>query len=555
MCIWLKQFRIHHAWYLFAFAVSAIGMATVARADEVEDVANRQEMFFEPFLPPPLNDQWSRSDPVSGPADQDRFKAGISSYADYRSNIDNCTLRITITGNSPMMQNYSMNFSNPAAASLTGSQLSYVDSEPIVTTLNGEVQTLTRNFLTQYTGTCSHEHKLDYVAVAPRAALREYSLPPATAGSVDAQPTMRGLQWAHAFGGAEKDWAYGLTATKDGGLCTAGRTASQGVGLEDAWLVRMAGDGRMLWNKTFGGAAIDRGRGIVELADRGLVVAGATESSGAGEFDVWVFKVDADGELLWDRQFGGAATDWASALVATHDGGVAVAAYTQDESEGPYDFWVLKLDGAGALQWQRRFGGKQTDWSNAITATADNGLVVAGHTESSGAGGADFWVLKLGADGELLWQRTFGGKKTDYASAVATTRGGDLLVAGMTLSAGAGLFDGRIVRLTDSGDVIWDKTFGGAGNDWIRAIVQTQDGNYTVAGYTDSQGAGQNDVWLFKLAPDGTLLWERTYGDTGNEWARALAELPDGALALAGDTYSMGAGAADVLVLKIAGAE
>jgi hypothetical protein len=256
--------------------------------------------------------------------------------------------------------------------------------------------------------------------------------------------------------------------------------------------------------------------------------------------------------LFWERRFGGAATDWASALVATPDGGVAVAAYTQDESEGPYDFWVLKLDGDGALEWERRFGGKETDWSNAITATADNGLVVVGHTESSGAGGADFWVLKLDAQGDLLWQRTFGGEKTDYASAVKTTRDGDLLVAGLTLSAGAGLFDGRIIKLTDSGDVIWDNTYGGAGNDWIRAIHQAQDGNYAVAGYTDSQGAGLNDVWLFKLAPDGSLLWERTYGDTGNEWARALAELPDGALALAGDTYSMGAGAGDVLVLKIA---
>ena len=552
--MWPNKLRSFLCCYLVA--LTALGTPTLA--DEADDATKPRETYFEPFLPPPLNDQWSRSDPVSGPADADRFKVGISSYAVYSNNSNNadkCTLRITITGNSPMMQNYSMNFSNPAAAGLTGSQVSYVGDEAIVTTATGEVQTLTRNFLTQYAGTCRYQHKLDYVAFTQRVALRDYRLPPPPVGSAVAQSRMTGLQWDAAFGGSEQDWAYALTATHDGGVCTAGRTASKGAGLEDAWLVRVASDGRMLWNKTFGGPAIDRGRGIVELPDRGLVVAGATESSGAGEFDVWVFKVDAEGELLWDRQFGGAATDWASALVATRDGGVAVAAYTQDESEGPYDFWVLKLDGEGTLQWQRRFGGKATDWSNAITATADDGLVVVGHTESSGAGGADFWVLKLDADGDLLWQRTFGGEKTDYASAVTTTRDGDLLVAGMTLSAGAGAFDGQIIKLTDSGDVVWEKTFGGLGNDWIRAIQQTQDDNYTVAGYTDSQGAGQNDVWLFKLAPDGTLLWERTYGDTGNEWARALVELPDGALALAGDTYSFGKGAADVLVLKVTAAE
>jgi uncharacterized delta-60 repeat protein len=362
---------------------------------------------------------------------------------------------------------------------------------------------------------------------------------------------MEGLAWYRAFGGEAKDWAYAMTATWDGGVCTAGRTASQGAGREDAWLVRVDGDGRMLWNKTFGGAEIDRARAIVELADRSLVVAGATESSGAGEFDVWVFKVSADGELIWDRQFGGPATDWASALVATSDGGVAVGAYTQDVSEGPYDFWVLKLDGEGNLEWQQRFGGEQTDWSNAITATSDDGIVVVGHTESSGAGGADFWVLQLNSQGDLIWQRTFGGAKADYASAVTTTREAELLVTGMTISQGAGLFDGQIIKLTATGEVLWNKTFGGPGNDWLRAIAQTQDGNYAIAGYTDSKGAGENDVWLFKLTPDGEVIWDRTYGDAGNEWARALAELPDGSLALAGDTYSMGAGAADVLVLKV----
>ena len=545
----IKDNRLRSIVSLFIFLGSnSAGLSADALTD---DVVETHPPNFEAFLPPALNDQWSRSVPVSGPADKQQFLAGISSYADYTNKTDNCKLRIMITGNSPMMQNYSMNFSNPAVAGLSGAQVTYVGAEAIVTTETGEVQTLTKNFLTQYSGDCSHQAKLDYVAVAPREALRRYKLPPMSADSSSSQARTLGLQWASAFGGPEMDWAYAMTATHDGGLCTAGRTASQGAGLEDAWIVRVDGDGRMLWSKSFGGPAIDRGRAIVEMEDHSLVIAGATESKGAGEFDVWVFKVDARGELIWDRQFGGPATDWASALVATSDGGLAVGAYTQDESEGPYDFWVIKLDGEGELLWQRRYGGAATDWSNAITETADNGLVVVGHTESSGNGGADFWVLKLDADGELLWERSFGGEKTDYASAVTTTRDGDILVAGMTLSSGAGLFDSRVIKLKDSGDVIWDKTYGGSQNDWVRAIVQTQDGNYALAGYTDSQGAGQNDVWLFKLSDDGTLLWERTYGGTANEWARALVEMPDGGLALAGDTYSMGAGAADVLVLKI----
>ena len=120
---------------------------------------------------------------------------------------------------------------------------------------------------------------------------------------------------------------------------------------------------------------------------------------------------------------------------------------------------------------------------------------------------------------------------------------------------GAGGFDIRVFKLDTSGEVVWDQTFGGANDDWVRAIVETQDGGHALAGYTMSKGAGLSDVWLLKLAANGEFLWERTYGEAGNEWARALVELPDGGLALAGDTYSTGAGASDVLVLKIAGDE
>ncbi|HJP04366.1 MAG: hypothetical protein CL799_12035 [Chromatiales bacterium] len=513
--------------------------------------ATVQQSGFTEFLPPPLNSEWERTEPVTGPADTQLFGGGTSTAADY-SNVENgCSLRITMTGDAPMMQAFSMNFSNPAAAGLTGSQVAYAGDETIVITASGEVQTLTKNYLTQYAGDCDHETKLAYVAVTAFGELQTFRLPSTATRHKAPQVSTPGLQWDVAYGGPAKDWAYAMTGTYDGGLCTAGRTASQGAGLEDVWIVRIDGNGQLLWEKSFGGPAIDRGRAIVETPDHGLVIAGATESKGAGEFDVLVIKVDAEGKLVWDRHFGGSATDWASALTVTSDGGVALGAYTQDESGGPYDFWVIKLNGDGDLLWQRRYGGAETDWSNAITETADKGLVVVGHTESKGAGGADYWVLKLDASGEPLWDRTFGGEKTDYASAVTATRDGGVVVGGMTLSAGAGGFDIRILKLDSSGNVIWDQTLGGTSEDWVRAVVETRDGGYALAGYTMSQGAGLNDVWLVKLSDNGTLLWERTYGREANEWARALVELPDGGLALAGDTYSTGAGASDVLVLKI----
>ena len=505
---------------------------------------------FGAFLPAPLSDDWTRSGPVTTAADVKLFGGGISTSAEYT--IGDATCVITITGDAPMMQGWSMNFSNPAAAGLTGARVSHVGSESVVITREGEVQTLTGNYLTQYQGNCSQKDKLAYVAIMNFDGLRRYRSAAATTPQPPPPVAEAGSEWDVTFGGVAKDWAYAMTGTADGGLCTAGRTASKGAGLEDAWIVCLDGHGTLLWDRTFGGTAIDRARAVIETRDGALVVAGATESKSAGEFDAWVLKLDANGMLIWERRFGGRATDWASAVVETQDGGLVVAAYTQTTADDPFDFWVFKLTADGELLWERKLGGPKTDWANAITETRDGGLVVVGHTESKGAGDADWWVVKLSADGEPQWERTFGGVARDYASAVTATTDGGIVVAGLTESAGAGGVDSRVIKLDTAGNTVWDRIFGGARDDWVRAVIETRDGGHAVAGYTMSTGAGLFDVWALKLDADGNLLWERTFGGTANDWARALIEMPDGGLAMAGDTWSKGAGQSDVWVIKVA---
>lgn len=509
---------------------------------------------FGEFLPPPLDEDWTRDPPVTGPADRDRFGGGISTHAVYIGETQTCV--ITITADAPMMQGVSMNFSNPAAAGLTGARVSHVGDEPIVITADGEVQALANNVLVEYGGDCTFDTKLKLLARTDLDGLRaSRATQTAATTATPAETKGKGVAWDVTFGGPAKDWAYAMTGTRDGGLCTAGRTASKGAGLEDAWVVCMDGDGELLWERSFGGPAIDRARAIIETHDGRLVVAGATESKGAGEFDAWVLMLDSEGELLWERHFGEAGTDWASAIVETRDSGLVLGGYTQRNPDGPYDFWVIKLIGNGELLWDRRYGGAETDWANAITETYDGNLVVAGHTESRGAGAADFWVLKIRERGELLWERSYGGADIDYASAVTKTRDGGVVVAGLTKSAGAGGFDARVLKLDAAGEIIWDHTYGGEQDDWVRAVVETRDGGLALAGYTISQGAGLYDAWLLKLDKDGALVAERTFGGAGNEWARALVEMADGSLAIAGDTWSRGAGESDVLVIRIDSSE
>lgn len=504
---------------------------------------------YEAYLPEPLTPEWTRSDVRTTQAAQEQFGGGVITRAEYRLQDQRCV--ITISGDSPLLQSVAMTFSNPAVANMEGARNQRIGKQRIVITSNGDVQAFANNFLVQYTGDCRQANKFAYVEQTNFDSLRQFLSKRDDNGSAAAAKTQTGLVWDRTFGGPSSDWAYAMTGTRDGGLATAGRTESKGAGEEDIWIVRVDGDGNRLWDKTFGGAATDRGRAIKETRDGGFIVAGATESKGAGEFDAWILRLDENGKLIWERHFGGPDTDWASGVVQTRDGGFAVAAYTTPAPDEPFIAWIIKLDADGKTQWERRFGGAATDWATDIAETTDGNLGISGYTESKGAGNADIWVLMLDAQGELLWEQTFGGPERDYASVLDAAADGGLVVGGMTESAGAGGVDIRLMELAPDGQVRWDQTYGGARDDWVRGLIRTRDGRYAAAGYTTSKGAGLYDAWALRLGRNGDLLWDQAFGGRKNEWARAMVEMPDGSLAMAGDNWSKGPGKSDVWVLRI----
>lgn len=501
------------------------------------------------FLPEPLSAKWQRSAPRTTRAEEEQFGGGVITRAEYLLADQRCL--ITISGDSPLLQSVAMTFSNPAVANMEGAQNQRIGKQRVVITSKGEVQAFANNFLVQYGGDCTRENKFAYVQATDFDALRRFADASGTRAETPPTSAQAGLVWDRTFGGPASDWAYAMTGTRDGGLATAGRTESKGAGEEDIWIVRVDGDGNRLWDKTFGGTATDRGRAIKETRDGGFIAAGATESKGAGEFDAWILRLDKKGELIWDRHFGGPGTDWASGVVQTRDGGFAVAAYTTPAPGAPFLAWIIKLDADGKTLWERRFGGAATDWATDIAETTDGHLGISGYTESKGAGNADIWVLMLDEQGELLWEKTFGGPERDYASVLDATADGGLVVGGMTESTGAGGVDIRIMALAADGQVRWDETYGGARDDWVRGLIRTRDGRYAAAGYTTSKGAGLYDAWALRLDHNGELLWDQAFGGRKNEWARAMVEMPDGSLAMAGDNWSKGPGKSDVWVLRL----
>jgi len=166
---------------------------------------------------------------------------------------------------------------------------------------------------------------------------------------------------------------------------------------------------------------------------------------------------------------------------------------------------VLKLDSNGSVEWQKTYGGTSYDEANSIAETSDNGFIVAGGTMSFGAGGYDYWVLKLDSNGSVEWQKTYGGSSDDYAFSIQETSDNGFIVAGRTESFGAGSGDSWVLKLDPNGNVTWQKTYGGSDSDSANSIAETSDNGFIVAGSSYSFGAGGADSWVLKLDSNGNI--------------------------------------------------
>jgi uncharacterized delta-60 repeat protein len=362
------------------------------------------------------------------------------------------------------------------------------------------------------------------------------------------------LEWQKTFGGSDSDQAHSLIQTTDGGYAVAGETRSYGAGGSDFWVIKLNSDGRKEWEKTFGGSNHDSAYSLIQTIDGGYALTGDTDSFGADCSDFWVIKLNSDGRKEWQKTFGGSHCDRAHSLIQTTDGGYAVAGITYSCyscGAGGRDFWVIKLNSDGRKEWEKTFGGGDHDWAYSLIQTIDGGYALAGQKGSYGAGGLDFWVIKLNGNGKKEWEKTFGGSHCDWADSLIQTTDGGYAVAGTTCSYGAGGSDFWVIKLNSDGRKEWQKTFGGSDSDQAHSLIQTTDGGYAVAGTTCSYGAGNWDFLVIKLDGNGKKEWEKTFGGGDDDWADSLIQTTDGGYALAGGTRSYGAGKLDFWVIKL----
>jgi predicted secreted protein len=336
------------------------------------------------------------------------------------------------------------------------------------------------------------------------------------------------LTWNRSFGGSAVDKAYSLIQTTDGGYAVAGFTRSYGAGGADFWLIKLDRQGNKVWDKTFGGSAADEAYSLIQTTDGGYAVAGRTVSYGAGGADFWLIKLDRQGNKVWDKAFGGSKYECAYSLIQTTDGGYAVAGITYSYGAGGADFWLIKLDRQGNKVWDKTFGGSKYDEAYSLIQTTDGGYAVAGYTRSYGAGDGDFWVIKLDSRGNKVWDKTFGESRYDKALSLIQTTDGGYAVAGVTRSYGADKEDFWVIKLDSRGNKVWDKTFGGSKYDKAYSLIQTTDGGYAVAGITYSYpGASDDDFWVIKLDSKGNEVWDKTFGGSKNDKVNSLIQTTD----------------------------
>lgn len=388
-----------------------------------------------------------------------------------------------------------------------------------------------------------------------------------------AQPS---IEWQRALGGSGSETIQCINLSNDGGYIAAGFTTSNNGdvfgnhGTGDWWVVKLDQTGLLQWQRCLGGSSYENANSVAQSSDGGYIVAGQTNSNNGdvsgnhGGLDYWLVKLSSMGAIEWQKTYGGSGTDTPYSIQQTIDGGFAIAGHSASTdgdvtgNQGYLDYWIVKLDNTGVIEWEKSLGGSNGgDQAFAMRHTSDGGYILAGESQSTDGditnsqGGTDYWVVKLDSTGTIEWDKSLGGDAGDAARSIIQAEDGGYVVVGEVGSinsgqvvGGYGWGDYWVVKLSPEGDIEWQKILGGSDADWARSVCQAPDGGFVVPGLTystdiDAVGCDGADILVFKLnGSTGEVEWKKILGGSAGETVHSIVRTPDGGFILAGETYS-----------------
>ena len=409
------------------------------------------------------------------------------------------------------------------------------------------------------------------------------------------------IDFITTLGGSKNESAQAVVNTTDGGYAILGHAQSMDGDVlnksnesYDYWLLKFDATNQLQWQKTYGGSDDDRGVDLIQTSDNGYAVIGKSKSNdlevseNAGFDDFWVSKLDSSGAIIWEYSFGFAGSDTPYSIIQTNDDGYLLSGVldvSASNGQGDRnsilsrhaggDYWVIKLNASGVKQWSNYYGGSFTDTAYDAIQTEDDGYIIIGSSDSddvditNNLGSYDFWILKISATGTLVWEKSFGGSEIDEAHAISQATDGNYLIVGDTrsndleISQNNGAADLWIVKITPEGTLLWEKTLGGSSFDVGRSISKTQDNGFLVSGSSRSSDGnltsnkGQNDAWVVKINSSGNLEWQKTIGGSEVDFFYDAVELNDQTIIAVGDSNSSNEdiyennGFSDLLILKL----
>lgn len=359
--------------------------------------------------------------------------------------------------------------------------------------------------------------------------------------------------WTNYFGTESNDGARDIEHTPDGNLVIAGYTRNTDQDDQDMFLVKLDLDGNQLFTAQYGQTGRDVANSVVACDDGGFVLAGYIDLMEGNGRDFVVVKLNSEGESVWQYLYSSPYSDGANSIAKTSDGGYIVTGYSGADWEATqYEVILVKLDADGNESWSQIYQEDLAQHGNAVIETSDGSFVILGETGTVGASNRNVYMIKTDSEGEVLWVNQFGGNGFDWGHDVVELSTGEYGVAAEADVHGTDFMNTYALRISDNGDNNWDSNYGpGPFYQYSYAIEETPDGGLLVGGVAKNRGTNNNDIFLVKYEPDGSREWYSILGDgTTDEWLMGMCRLDDG-FAIAGHSNADGAGGYDMMVMKL----